>query len=184
VDQGGGYKRAAESEFLLARAGAGGLVGSETTPDWWSMDARFIEPTHGQTEKVWNGWVDEADSRGKWLVLVFHSILPEDWCEGVPRSALESIVDHAKASDDLWIDTFVNVGSYLRAERMLEAERPRPRGKAFAWSWSLPHHFPPGKSLRVAIERGTLHQSGVPLEADRTGAYTISLDAKSLEWTP
>ena len=183
ADQSGGYKRAAEAEFLLARAGTGKLIGSETTPDWYAMEARAIEPTHGQTEKDWNDWIDEADARGKWLVLTFHSILPEDWCEGIPRSALESIVDHAKASDDLWVDTFVNVGSYLRAERLFDAERPRPQGNGFVWRWSLPHHFPPGKSLRVTLDHGTLRQSGVPLQADSTGAYTVSLDAKSLEWT-
>jgi peptidoglycan/xylan/chitin deacetylase (PgdA/CDA1 family) len=183
VDQRGGYKRAAQSEFLLARAGKGGLVGSETTPDWYSMDARFIEPSRGQTEKDWNAWIDEADSEKKWLVLVFHSILPEQWFEGIPRSALESIVDHAKASDDLWIDTFVNVGAYLRAERMFEAEHPRAHGRGFVWRWSLPRHFPPGKTLRVALDHGSLRQRGVPLEPDTTNTYTISLDAKSLEWT-
>ena len=183
VDEHGGYKRAAEADFLLARAGAGGLVGAETTPDWYSMDARFIEPTRGQTEKDWNGWIDEADSKKKWLVLVFHSILPEQWCEGIPRSALESIVEHAKASNDLWIDTFVNVGAYLRAERMFEAARPRAQARGFTWRWSLPHHFPPGKSLRVALDHGSLRQSGAPLVAARTGTYTVSLDARSLEWT-
>src|SRR5690349_7975634 len=48
VDQRGGYKRVAESDFLLARAGSGRLIDSERTPDWYSMEARFIEPTRGE----------------------------------------------------------------------------------------------------------------------------------------
>jgi hypothetical protein len=66
---------------------------------------------------------------------------------------------------------------------MFETERPHPRGKAFVWKWSLPHHFPPGKSLRVVLDRGTLRQGGIALEPDRTGAYTILLDTNTLEWT-
>ncbi|HEX4338370.1 MAG TPA: polysaccharide deacetylase family protein [Polyangiaceae bacterium] len=184
VDQHGGYKQVAETDFLLARAGAGGLVESSQTPDWYSMDARFIEPTRGETLGDWDGWIDQADVQSKWLVLVFHSILPEEWCEGIPKDTLGAIVDHAKASDDLWIDTFVNVGAYLRAERMFEALHPAAYGKGLAWHWALPHHFPHGKSLRVALDRGALRQNGVALEPDATGHYTVALDAHELEWTP
>jgi peptidoglycan/xylan/chitin deacetylase (PgdA/CDA1 family) len=184
VDQHARYKRVAESDFLLARAGAGGLVDSSRTPDWYSMDARFIEPSRGETVADWNGWIDEAVHDAKWLVLVFHSILPETWWEGIPKEALGDIVDHAKAESDLWIDTFVNVGAYLRAERMFEALKPVPLATGVGYRWSLPRHFPPGRSLRVAIERGGLSQHGVPLQPDPGGVYTVALDAKELAWTP
>jgi peptidoglycan/xylan/chitin deacetylase (PgdA/CDA1 family) len=184
VDQRGGYKRVAESDFLLARAGKGGLVDAEQTPDWYSMDARFIEPTRGETLNDWDGWIDETDAKGKWLVLVFHSILPEEWCEGIPKDSLGAIIDHAKAADDLWIDTFVNVGAYLRAQRMFEAIRPAPREAGFVWKWTLPHHFPPGKAIRVTLDRGTLEQRGARLVPDSSGTYAVALDARSLAWAP
>jgi len=183
VDQHGGYKQVAQSDFLLARAGAGGLVDAAHTPDWYAMDARFIEPTRGETLADWNGWIDQADAQSKWLILVFHSILPETWCEGIPQETLAAIVEHAKGSNDLWIDTFVNVGSYLRAQRMFEALRPASQGNRITWKWTLPRHFPPGKSLSVTVDRGVLSQSGVALEPDASGAYTVALDAKSLSWT-
>jgi peptidoglycan/xylan/chitin deacetylase (PgdA/CDA1 family) len=184
VDQRGGYKRVAETDFLLARAGAGGLVESGKTPDWYSMDARFIEPTHGQTVSDWDSWIDETDVKGKWLVLVFHSILPETWCEGIPKDSLVAIIDHAKTSDDLWIDTFVNVGGYLRAQRMFEAVRPVPRDAGFVWKWTLPRHFPPGRTIRVTADRGTLEQAGTRLTPDLSGAYNVALDARVLAWAP
>lgn len=183
VDQRGGYKRVAESDFLLARAGKGGLVGASTTPDWYSMDARFIEPSRGETLTDYDGWIDEAVHDSKWLVLVFHSILPEQWYEGIPKETLGGIVDHAKAADDLWIDTFVDVGAYLRAERMFEGLKPIPVGAGFAFHWMLPHHFPPGKSLRVVVDRGTLSQGGVALKPDAAGVVTVALDARELGWT-
>lgn len=179
-----GYKRVAESDFLLARAGGGGLVDAQTTPDWYSMDARFIEPSRGQTIADWDGWIDETVHDAKWLVLVFHSILPETWFEGIPKEALGAIVDHAKSADDLWIDTFVNVGAYLRAERMFEGLKPLPLANGVDYRWTLPHHFPPGKSLRIAIERGRLSQGGVGLHPDAGGVYTVALDAKELAWAP
>ena len=184
VDEHGGYKRVAESDFLLARAGAGGLVGASTTPDWYSMDARFIEPTRGETLADWDGWVDEAVQRGKWLVLVFHSILPEAWYEGIPKETLGAIVDHAKGASDLWIDTFVNVGAYLRAERLFAGLKPVQHAGGATFHWTLPRHFPPGKSLRVMIDRGGLSQNGVPLAPDAGGVFTVALDAKELAWTP
>ncbi|HEX3595151.1 MAG TPA: polysaccharide deacetylase family protein, partial [Polyangiaceae bacterium] len=184
VDQHGGYKHAAESDFLLARAGAGGMVDATQTPDWYAMDARFIEPTRGETVSDWNGWIDQADIQSKWLVLVFHSILPETWCEGIPRESLGAIVDHAKASDDLWIDTFVNVGAYLRGQRLFEGIRPSPLGKGLAWKWTLPRHFPPGRSLRVTLDHGGLVQSRASLTPDATGVYEVALDARELDWLP
>ena len=184
VDEHGGYKRVAESDFLLARAGAGGLVDATKTPDWYSMDARFIEPSRGETLANWDDWIDETVHDAKWLVLVFHSILPETWSEGIPKEALGAIVDHAKGAEDLWIDTFVNVGAYLRAERLFEGLKPAPLGAGIAYHWSLPRHFPPNKSLKVSIERGNLSQNGVALKPDADGAYDVALDAKELAWTP
>ena len=184
VDEHGGYKRVAESDFLLARAGAGGLVDATKTPDWYAMDARFIEPSRGEKLSDWDGWIDETVHDEKWLVLVFHSILPETWSEGIPQETLGAIVDHAKAADDLWIDTFVNVGAYLRAERLFSGLKPVPLAAGVGFRWTLPHHFPPGKSLRIAVDRGGLSQNGVALQPEPGGVFTVALDAKELAWTP
>jgi hypothetical protein len=184
VDQHPGYKHVAETDFLLARAGSGRLIDPEKTPDWYSMEARFIEPTHGETVSDWDGWIDETQAKGKWLVLVFHSILPEVWCEGIPKDSLGAIVDHAQASSDLWIDTFVNVGAYLRAQRMFEALRPARHDAELVWRWTLPRHFPPGKTIRVTVDRGSLEQRGTRLVPDLSGAYTVALDARALTWVP
>ena len=183
VDQHGGYKRVAESDFLLARAGKGGLVDALRTPDWYSMDARFIEPTRGETIADWDRWIDEADAQSKWLVLVFHSILPEQWCEGIAKESLAAIVDHAKDTTDLWIGTFVDVGAYLRAEHLFESLHPVTTGRGLSWRWTLPRHFPPGGSLVVSVDRGSLTQGGVPLARLDGNRYEVSLDAKELAWS-
>jgi peptidoglycan/xylan/chitin deacetylase (PgdA/CDA1 family) len=183
VDTARAYRSVAENEFLLARAGSGGLIGVKTPVDWYAVDAKFIEPARGETLKDWNGWVDQAEAGSDWLVLVFHSILPETWTEGVSPGDLEAIVGHAKTLRDVWIDTFVNVGSYLRAERILDAAKPVPSGNGLQWNWTLPAHFPPGKSLEVILDRGKLSQSGKPLVPDARGVYTVLLDPASLVWS-
>ncbi len=184
VDGSPPYERVASRRFLLARAGSGGLEDATTTPDWYEMDARFIEPSHGETVQDWMGWTDEAEAESKWLVLVFHSMLPENWCEGISSEDLATLLDHAKQVPDLWIDTFVNVGAYLRAERLFESLTPSPRGETLTWKWVLPEHFPRGRSLRVTVDSGTLWQHGVPLLRDAAGAYSVSLDAGFLTWSP
>jgi peptidoglycan/xylan/chitin deacetylase (PgdA/CDA1 family) len=183
VDQSAAYKTVASGKFLLARAGSGGLVDAAGTPDWYAMDARFIEPTRGETVKDWDRWIDETDAESKWLVLVFHSILPEVWCEGVSKAELQAIIEHAKAADDVWIDTFVSVGAYLRAQRMLEAITPVSQGNDLVWRWVLPHHFPHGRSLSVVVDGGTLAQGGVALPRGRGDSRLVALDAGSLAWS-
>lgn len=184
VDTSPAYRAAVEGTFLLARAGAGKLVDATATPDWFAIDAKFVEPSRGQTVKDWSGWIDDADAQSKWLVIVFHSILPETWYEGIAQADLETMIDHAKASDDLWIDTFVEVGSYLRAEKMFEAVTPVSRGKGVVWKWTLPRHFPPKHSLRVVVDGGALSQNGARLVRDASGAYAVALDSAALTWEP
>ena len=78
----------------------------------------------------------------------------------------------------------MNVGAYLRAQRMIESARPARSGKGYLWRWTLPRHFPPGKSLRVVFDRGKLEQAGVLLQPDASGAYSVALDAQALRWSP
>ncbi|HEY2405876.1 MAG TPA: polysaccharide deacetylase, partial [Polyangiaceae bacterium] len=56
-------------------------------------------------------------------------------------------------------------------------------GDNTSWHWQLPAHFPPGRSLRVAVDGGTLSQNGRPLVWDAHGYYEIALDAGSLHWS-
>ena len=134
--------------------------------------------------KDWTAWIDEAAAQHKWLVLVIHSILPETWCEGISQADLTAIIDHAKHVKDLWIDTFVNVGAYLRAQHLLESTAPSPDDNGTVWKWSLPPHFPRGKKLRIISDKGTLAQSGRPLATDRYGTSQLGLDDGSLSWRP
>ena len=184
VDTSPKYVAAATNRFFLARAGDGHTIGSAGAMDWLRMDAKFIAPSAGETVRDWTGWVDSAASHSKWLVLVFHSIQPEQWFEPISRSDLATIVDRAKARNDVWIDTFANVGAYLRGAELFESVHPVESGGSVVWQWALPAHFPPGKSLRVETEGGVLSQGGVPLVRDALGAYTVSLDAGRLVWQP
>jgi len=65
----------------------------------------------------------------------------------------------------------------------LEASPAVPAGAA-SWTWTLPAHFPPGHSLRVTVDGGTLTQSGQPLTWNGHGYYEVSLDAGALSWSP
>ncbi len=184
IDTSPAYKDVASKRFLLARAGSGGLVDASPGVDWYAVDARFISPSRGQTLKDWDAWIDETESQSKWLIMGFHSILPENWYEGVSREDLTGIIEHAKSADDLWIGTFVDVGAYLRAETLFNALKPAYTGKGVFWRWVLPHHYPPGKSLQVMVDSGSLVQRGVALKRDARGSYSVKLDDGSLAWLP
>ena len=57
-------------------------------------------------------------------------------------------------------------------------------GDTTTWTWSLPAHFPPGQTLRVTVDGGTLSQDGEPLTWDGHGYYEIALDAGMLTHEP
>jgi peptidoglycan/xylan/chitin deacetylase (PgdA/CDA1 family) len=130
--------------------------------------------------------IDTARSSDKWIIFLFHSILPTDaqWYGMVDISKITASTDHIKALGDMWADTLVSVGAYWRAQAVISSLTPASSPGVTTWTWTLPEHFPPGKYLRVTVDGGTLDQAGAPVPWDEHGYYEIALDKATLSLRP
>lgn len=133
-----------------------------------------------------NALIDTARAEGKWMIFLFHTILPtaDNWYGPVDIGAITGSVDHIRELGDVWADSMLHVGAYWRAQKMFSSLEPSTCGEVSTWTWQLPPNFPPGMFLRVTVDGGTLEQRGVPLEWDDHGYYEVALDAGELTLSP
>ncbi len=181
-----GYEPAAEERFFLARGVSGGLVAANDSTDPFDLPCIAAVAAGGEPVSTFSGDVDAAHAQGKWLIFLFHTIMPTDqsWYAPTDIGSITGSMDHAKSLPDVWLDSLVNVGAYWLAQRLVSAVTPTMSGGATTWAWSLPAHFPSGKYLRVTVDGGTLTQGGSSLPWDEHGFYEVSLDAGTLTLAP
>jgi len=182
-----GYIDAVKPRFLLARGVFPGLVGAgdHSNPYILPIVGHAGDPTPpgGDDVAVFNADLDRAGAEGKWLIFLFHTVLPSssNWGAGENVAAVTGSMEYAK-NHDMWIDSVVNIGSYWIGERLVENAAKAEHDGVTTWSWTLPPHFPGGRVLRVTVDGGTLSQGGRALAWDPHGYYEVSLDAGSLTW--
>jgi peptidoglycan/xylan/chitin deacetylase (PgdA/CDA1 family) len=179
-----GYATAAKERFFLNRGVMDGTVGPNDGTD--AFDLPMWGPAENDTAAAFNARIDSARRTGRWLIVLLHSIAPTTarWYATVDISAIAGSIEHARSLNDVWIDTMANVGAYWRGQKLLSSVTPTAAGDTRTWTWSLPAHFPPGRTLRVKVDGGTLSQAGQPLPWDGHGYYEIALDAGSLTLSP
>ena len=137
-----GYEPDAKTRFLLGRGVGGGMVGPGDDTDPFNLP--IMAAQGGESADVFSGSVDSARTQGKWLIFLFHSLLPDsqNWYAGVDMTSVSGSIDHAKAATDVWIDTLVNVGAYWLGERTIEHASESSAGGQTTWTWTLPRTFP------------------------------------------
>jgi peptidoglycan/xylan/chitin deacetylase (PgdA/CDA1 family) len=179
-----GYKDAATSRFMVTRGVWPGMVAAGTESDAQNL------PITGPASSAdmlgsYNRAVDNALGQGKWMIYLFHTLLPttQDWGGGENIGVVTGNMAYAKSLGTMWIDSVVNIGAYWRGQQLLKAATPSTSAGVTTWRWTLPANFPSGRKLRVVVDGGTLSQNGTPLNWDRRGYYEVSLDAQSLSWT-
>lgn len=179
-----GFEPASKTRFLLARGVSSGTVAAADSTDPFNLPT--IAAAGGEAASVFSGSIDSAASQKRWLIFLFHSILPtsQNWYAGVDIGSITGSVEHAKTLGNVWLDSVVNVGAYWLGQRALEGATPMSAGQGATWTWSLPDFFPSGRVLRVVVDGGTLSQDGSPLAWDAHGYYTVALDARTLTWSP
>jgi len=172
------------SRFFINRGVGSGTVGPGDSSDPFNLPC--YAAVENDTLANFNTQIDGAESGGRWLIFLIHTLTPtaQSWYAPIDISVVTGSVAHAKSLNDMWIDSMVNVGAYWRADKVVAAATPTTAGGAQTWTWKRPDHFPPGHVLRVTVDGGTPSQNGRPLTWDPHGYYEISLDAESLTLSP
>ncbi len=183
-----GLKKWVESTHLLARGGNTDRyeITPDQDPDWMEIPARGTLTDIPLSS--YRKWIDADYRKGGWLVWVIHGL------EGTPSGGepisqknFEGILDDLQ-SKDIWVGTFLEVGSYFRAEKIFEHASVKEVDSEKDWSWDLPDHFPDRVFLKLRLvpsgERGVgkveFRQDGRKLTPDSQGIYTIDFNLKGL----
>jgi peptidoglycan/xylan/chitin deacetylase (PgdA/CDA1 family) len=179
-----GWAPYAADFYFVNRGVAYGMIAPMDSTD--PMNLPVFMTNGGESEKVLNTEIDAARSGGKWLIFLFHSLLPtsQNWYAGVDVTSVTGSMYHARAAQDTWIDVLYRVASYWMGQKILSRAAPTISGSDYIWSWTLPPHFPAGMYLRVTVSGGTVSQNGSALTWDSHGFYEIALDAGSLMVSP
>jgi peptidoglycan/xylan/chitin deacetylase (PgdA/CDA1 family) len=180
----GGYAQYAPSRFLLARGVQSGMIAHDGATDPFRLPA--IAAAGGEAGSVFSGHIDSAVTQSRWVIFLFHTVLPtsQNWGAGVDIASISQSVEHARSLGNVWVDSVANIGAYLLGQRAFAAATLTTEGDSSSWTWTLPEPFPSGRVLRVTVDGGTLSQAGQPLAWDGHGYYEVSLDARSLTWSP
>lgn len=178
------YVPFAATRFLVNRGVVNAVIAPNSEADPFNLPS-FVPPAEAPAA-VFNEQIDSARSAGGWRILLLHGFTggSDGAYQAVKIGDFIESVKHAQSLGDLWLDSFVNIGAYWRAQKLLATTVPTTSGQDRVWTWTLPAHFPPGKFLRVTVGGGTLSQKGQPLAWDEHGYYEVSLDAGSLTLTP
>lgn len=175
----------AQKYFPLCRAVGGATVAPNDSTNPMRLPCYMV---NNDTESNFNTKIDVARSNEVWQIFLTHTIYPttNDWSLGANITDIAASVTHAKALNDVWIDTLGNVGLYWLAQKVFNGVTPTVSGNTTTWDWSgsLPANFPAGKYLRVKVDGGTLQQGGQTLTWDEHGYYEVALDAGSLTLIP
>ena len=180
------YETYSTGKYILGRGVSDGLYspGNETAPD--PLNSYCYIPATGAAASAFNSETDSARSGGKWRVVLVHGFTggSDGAYQPVDIAQFLSAVNYSKGLTDVWIDSYVNVGSYWRGQNAFAKATSTTTGTSQTWTWTLPAAFPPGKYLRVTVPGGTLTQGGTALAWDSHGYYEVALDAGSLTISP
>jgi peptidoglycan/xylan/chitin deacetylase (PgdA/CDA1 family) len=161
---------------FLARGQTDGLVSSEDTAvDWFNLPSKTLSNRNDfETDK---GWIDDANGKGNWLIWDIQGM--DDTPSGldsISLQTLERILDYLQTKD-IWVGTFLEVGSYLRAWRAFESAEIRVNGSETVYHWVVPDHCPMNVILKIRFPQGSpsvrVRQKGEPVAPDTRGNYAI-----------
>jgi hypothetical protein len=178
------WKPLAASRFILARGVGPGMIAPLDGTDPYVLPT--FAATGVETSATFISQLDSASSSGKWVIFLFHSLLPTtyNWYAGVDISTVTDSIADAKSKGALWLDSVVDVGSYWLAQKLVHDAPVATTSGVEKRSWTLPKGFPTGKYLRVTVDGGKLTQSGAELPWNAHGFYEVALDAGEVSWSP
>ena len=179
-----GWAQYAADYYFVNRGVAYGTIAPLDSTD--PMNLPVYAANGGETERVLDSEIDDARSGGRWLIFLFHSLLPtsQNWYAGIDVTNVTGSMYHTRAARNIWIDTLTRVAAYWMGQKIVAQAVPGLSGKDYVWNWKLPAHFPKGMYLRVTVSGGTPSQNGKVLAWDPHGFYEIALDAGSLKVSP
>jgi peptidoglycan/xylan/chitin deacetylase (PgdA/CDA1 family) len=177
-------KAAVGKTDLLARGGYGKsfVLVPSLDPEWLDIPSRETEAKTPLTQ--YKKWVGDSLKQEGWLVWRIHRVeeSPTE-TNSISTVKFKGLLD-VLSSKDIWVGTFLEVGSYFMGEKIFEKAVPAVEGNETTYQWVLPENFPPHVLLKVRPTGDipvSLSQNGKRIKPDGTGLFLIDLDQKVLK---
>jgi peptidoglycan/xylan/chitin deacetylase (PgdA/CDA1 family) len=137
---------------LLARGGWGQGqkdLKPDQEPDWMNLPSKMTETNLPLSTYV--SWLDDDLRDGAWTIITIHGLEGTPWgYQPISRKVFTQLLDEAQKRN-LWIDTLMRVGSYFRAQKILEKASVETRPGEARFIWKVPGTFPLGTQLRIQV---------------------------------
>ena len=178
-----GLKKWAEKTCFIARGKTDGLVSPEDPNlDWLCLPAKVTLSSNGL--KIYQSWMDDAVGKGDWLIWAIGGVKEENLDQGlISRQDLTKICDYLQ-TQDIWVGTLVEVGSYLRALKLFRGADILTIGSEETYRWMVPDHYPVGVILKVRFVQANpsvqVWQKGERIFPDDQGNYQVSFNEGKL----
>lgn len=160
-----------DEHFIGRECGSNFLISFAKEPvDWFRIEARS---TTGISYQTIEHEVNTALSSGKWITYYFHSIAGP-W-GGFAIEEFRATLDFLK-SKDVWVDTYSQIGAYLKASIILSKQVAQSAGQEKFMQWKIPSSFPEQVKVTVLI-KGLLgkrvFQQGKEIKPNGKGYYEL-----------
>ena len=171
-----GLKTNVEKTHLLARGGYGTYVMKpEVEPDWMNIPSQTTMTN--LTFDTYKTWIDDDVTGGGWLVWMIHGLEGTPWgWNPITKKVFTQILDYLQAKD-IWVGTFLEVGSYFRAQKVFEKALTQAGDNEKTLKWQIPQYFPDNVLLKIqadGIKDGfEFWQGKQKITADEKGFYPI-----------
>ena len=180
-----GLRSNVEKGNLLARGGYGNgayYMKPDVEPDWMNIPSQATMTAFPFS--TYQGWIDNDIKAGGWMVWMIHGLEGTPWgWQPITKKIFNQILDELQ-SKDIWVDTFLNIGSYFRAEKIFEKVQPKDGKNQRTWQWELPNNFPDDVLLKISpdsLPKGfELWQGKNKLAPDDKGRFTLDFNRKEL----
>ena len=169
---------------LLARGGNSAYVtNADQEPDWLNIPSQTTKTN--LTFKDYQSWMDQDLSTSGWLVWMIHGLEGTRWgWEPISKDNFTQILDYLQ-SKDFWVGTFLEVGSYFRAQKIFQKANVVEQGGKKTWSWETLEWMPLNVTLKMrlagkAVKGIEVTQDGQKLQPDDKGLYAVNFSKKEL----
>lgn len=122
-----GYKVLYDNDFWAVRRGSRGLnnlspAEGTNVGEWFNLKVRGIQDKTATTVPQKNKWVDSAIHQKKWLIEMWHNVMPEDDGNYQTITVADACLhlDYIKSKSDenlIWVATFDEAVKYLREKQ-------------------------------------------------------------------
>jgi len=188
-DTGCGVKYTVSVGHFLAR-GCGGsnpYIQFNDEPDWYDIPTK--NAAEGMTfTNDFKNWVDTALSQKAWLVILFHGIGQEGTYANIPMNEFIPLLDYI-TNQNIWADTFANVGGYLMAHCILKNKKVQKINNEHKLVWNVPKNFPLIKLKMKIIKpvncpasQMVIMQNSNEIHPDTNGYYTINFNVGEIKF--